>query len=474
LLNGLEITEVKLSELNLGDRLDAEYFSKENLLISKRLHKKPTRKIGELGKIAVSAFYPAATHLYAGGDVAFVRCVDCINYPVISHLQDNIFERIPSSFVVEHSSIDTVGKGDLIITKVGSPCYASIVHEHEELALSRTVMGLKEIKGINPYYLLAFLRSHYGFNQLLRQRELTIQYQLTVERVKDVDVFTPTLSFQSQIESIVKAAHQKLEQGKALYTKAERLLLEQLGLPDVELSDVLSYERKFAEVKSANRFDAEYFHPEKQYILEQLGKLEGALIVQHFISVYDIVDPFSASVNEMVQNFDLNAALQFFIDDSESVSISELGSTKKRFKKGDVVVSKLRSYLKEIAIVDTNSEIACVGSSEFIVLRPVDESVCSELLTVYLRSDPVQKILKWCQDGSNHPRFKEEELLSIKLPDRIIAVQHEIKSIVRSAIDTNRESKRLLNIAQRGVEMAIEQDEVTASKWLEQQRQLVS
>lgn len=422
----------------------------------------------------MSAFYPAATHLYASGDVPFIRCVDCVNYPVISRMQDDKFERIPSSFVLEQGTIDTLSKDEIVITKVGTPCYASIIYEHDEVALSRTVLGVKNIRGINPYYLMVFLRSRYGFIQLLRQRELTIQYQLTLHRVKAVDIFEPSVPFQSYIESLAKTSYQQLKQSNFLYAEAESLLLEELGLkdwqPSVETIAVKSFSESFG-VKG--RIDAEYYHPDKQRVLDGLAKMHGMTVNEHFISVNETLNPLQLKSDELVQNYDLDDALQFFIEEKESISAFELGSTKVRFQKDDVVVSRLRSYLKEIAVVDTPETANCVGSSEFIVLRPRSGHVNSELLLVFLRSLPIQQVLKWCQSGSNHPRFMEEDLLSIKIPEHLIGIQQQIKRTIRTAIESSRKSKLLLEIAKRGVEIAIEQDEAAAMAWMNEQTRLM-
>src|SRR5205085_7849100 len=139
---------------------------------------------------------------------------------------------------------------------------ASIVEKDEELALSRTVMGLKDIQGINPFYLLAFLRSYYGFSQLLRQRELTIQYQLTVERVKAVRVFVPSSDFQTQVESLVKQAHARLKKSRSLYAKAEILLINELGLRSFVPSAENTASMKLSEVFGVSgRLDAEFYLP---------------------------------------------------------------------------------------------------------------------------------------------------------------------------------------------------------------------
>lgn len=84
---------------------------------------------------------------------------------------------------------------------------------------------------------------------------------------------------------------------------------------------------------------------------------------------------------------------------------------KKILNLGVLVVSRLRSYLKEIAVVLDSGDTMLVGSTEFIVLRPKDGAISPDVLMVYIRSKYVQTILKWCQNGSNHLRFHEDEIL---------------------------------------------------------------
>ena len=74
---------------------------------------------------------------------------------------------------------------------------------------------------------------------------------------------------------------------------------------------------------------------------------------------------------------------------------------------------------------------------------------------MYLRSKYVQTVLKWCQDGSNHPRFDEKELLRLRVPDAVRDHQDEISAKVRASIDARREARRLLDQAKAMVEKAI-------------------
>ena len=142
------MSEVLFSHLDLGDRFDAEFFTKSDLSIEQILTNRNAVELRTLGRVVASAFYPSATHLYEFGEMPFIRCVDCVDFPLITQFQDNLFEKLPISFIKEQKGINLLNRNDIVITKVGTPSYASIIYEHEEAALSRTVLGIHFI-----YYL---------------------------------------------------------------------------------------------------------------------------------------------------------------------------------------------------------------------------------------------------------------------------------------------------------------------------------
>ena len=70
-----------------------------------------------------------------------------------------------------------------------------------------------------------------------------------------------------------------------------------------------------------------------------------------FQSVRDLWQPEDAPPNVFVRNYDLTDALNPFLDNTaNSINPASIESTKKHIQKGDLVVSRLRSYLREIAI----------------------------------------------------------------------------------------------------------------------------
>ena len=211
--------------------------------------------------------------------------------------------------------------------------------------------------------------------------------------------------------------------------------------------------------------------PAKTNTIDALSALPGSTIGNVFSSIREMVSPVKDNSLGLVRNFNLTHALEPVLDDEkELIEFEDVGSTKKKIRFGDVVISRLRSYLKEIALVKCCDAHPAVCSSEFIVLRPKrsDCLIAPETLMIFLYSQPVQTILKWCQDGSQHPRFSEKDLLKIPLPDAVAEASLKIENFVGEALTARRKSIVLISTAKRAVEIAVEQDELAANQFLDE------
>ncbi|PYS93635.1 MAG: hypothetical protein DMF64_04355 [Acidobacteria bacterium] len=462
MLDGLEATELKLSEVSAGLRIDAEMYQKIYLETEVLLKQKDFSTLNNEAVSIKKGIFDISADCYVESGIPFIR---------ISNLKNMVIDENDIIFIpeAEHENNQETAliRNDVILSKTAYPAASLVTLEECNTSQDTIAVKLKTNSKCNSHYLVTFFNSRYGLTQMRRWFTGNIQMHLNLTDCKEL--FIPLLAspFQEQIKFTFEKSIELKEQSKALYAEAESLLLAELGLQDWQPTEETIAVKSFAaSFGSTGRLDAEYYHPEKQRVLDHLAKMPGQSVGQHFVSVEETLNPLQSVSNESVQNYDLDDALQFFLDEKEAIPAFELGSTKNRFKKGDILVSRLRSYLKEIALADVSETSNCVGSSEFIVLRPRNKVISAELLLVYLRSLPVQQILRWCQSGSNHPRFMQEDLLSIKIPDRLITIQSEIIKIIQDAIKAHRESKRLLEIAKRGVELAIEQNEGAALAWM--------
>ena len=123
--------------------------------------------------------------------------------------------------------------------------------------------------------------------------------------------------------------------------------------------------------------------------------------------------------------------------DRPPVPGSQLGSTKKVARAGDVIISRLRPYLRQVALIDDeipllDVDTALTCSTEFYVLEPRDERSIAFLVAVLL-SAPVQRVLAAAQEGGHHPRFDAETLLSLPIREPVLAERDALSLRVEEA-----------------------------------------
>ncbi|MEP6488960.1 hypothetical protein NDI43_09685 [Microcoleus vaginatus GB2-A3] len=126
---------------------------------------------------------------------------------------------------------------------------------------------------------------------------------------------------------------------------------------------------------------------------------------------------------------------------------TEIGSAKKEIIPGDVIISRLRPYLRQVAFVDKeilntqNTRLLC--STEFFVLRAIDDLPIA-FLVPFLLSKKIQDVLKASQEGGHHPRFIESALLTLPIPKKLLSERTTISEVVKNSIQMYRTSERAI------------------------------
>lgn len=115
----------------------------------------------------------------------------------------------------------------------------------------------------------------------------------------------------------------------------------------------------------------------------------------------------------------------------------KINSNKKHLKQGDVIISRLRPYLRQVAYVDVEEEKLC-ASTEFYVLRARNKESIA-FLVPFLLSEVAQTVFANSVEGSQHPRFKEEDILSLVVPAQLYKERNNISSRIELAVKNYRE-----------------------------------
>ena len=130
------------------------------------------------------------------------------------------------------------------------------------------------------------------------------------------------------------------------------------------------------------------------------------------------------------------------------VTLKDIGSTKKLVRSGCVIVSRLRPYLRQVALVDREipgwvEDVEMLCSTEFYVLRSADGQSIS-FLAPFLLSEPVQSVLAASQEGGHHPRFDQSTLLELPIPRSILEQREAISKKMERTVATFRRHERLI------------------------------
>lgn len=468
-MDGLECSEILFSQIDLGDRFDSDYYTKNYLHISDQMSKVPTEKLGKLATTVASAFYPAATQLYSEGDTAFARCVDCVSYPVITKDQDSKFEKIPYAFGKENKGISFIKVEDIIITKVGTPCYASILTDYSEIALSRTVMGLTGIHSVDPYYLMVFLRCKYGFDQLFRQRELTIQYQLTLPRVKAVDVYLANDMLQIKVMKLCKESKEFQQKSNEAYQMAEQILRDIVDYPDDTALGTYSIKKINESFAISGRLDAEYYQPKYDILFDELKKFSCKRLggPNGIVNIKKSIEPGSEAYTEdgipFVRVSDIS---KFGISEPDIKLRSDIiPNPEVLFPPKDTILLSKDGSVGIAYKVEATMPIITSGALLHLTVRDKTE-VLPDYLTLVLNSPVVQLQAERDSNGAIIQHWKPSEIENVIIPILGMDTQKEIAAKVQEAFTLRKQSKQLLEYAKQAVEMAIEQGEDVALAWL--------
>lgn len=156
----------------------------------------------------------------------------------------------------------------------------------------------------------------------------------------------------------------------------------------------------------------------------------------------------SFSVERAVLVLDTTHAYEgFVVLRHDPVTPKGIGSAKRRILAGDIIISRLRPYLRQVAYIDEDLFRLVPGgndvcaSTEFFVIRGRDGFDATALVP-FLLSDPVQAVLAAGQEGGHHPRFSKELLGSIRIPG---CVMHDAPVTARHVRDLASNVRHSLN-----------------------------
>jgi type I restriction enzyme S subunit len=151
-----------------------------------------------------------------------------------------------------------------------------------------------------------------------------------------------------------------------------------------------------------------------------------------------------------------------------SIDIEELpANAKQEVKRGDLLISKVRPNRGAVAIIDFD-DCNLIVSGAFTVLREREDSEFhNETLKVLLRTQMYREWLLKFNIGTQYPVIRDEDILNLPIPRINEAIQRKMAFLVKESFSLKDESDRIMEVAKRAVEVAIESNEIAGLAYIE-------
>ena len=492
LLERLEISEIELSKLERTNRLDTEFYTKENLKVLNILKKHTLTSIFDLTKVS-DGNHMAISDNFTEIGIPYYRGQDIHNYFIEQGTPICIDE---NSYNIPNMKRSHLQKGDVLLSIVGTIGGVSLVTT-EDKATCNCKLAILRPKKVNGYYLSAFLKSKFGQNQIHKFTRGAVQKGLILEDMNQIFVPDFSIEFQSKISDLIEKARITISQSIITYSQAESILLKEIGL-EKEVTGLNPVEvtnkavegsnpsiftnngaNKNVNVKSfkdsfgvTGRLDAEYYQKKYEVVIEKI-KSQKYDTLRNIVTITKSLEPGSNYYSDDetglpfmrvadYNKFGLsepNKKLTFdYIKDNQD-KIDNL-----KPKKGSILFSKDGSVGTAYHL---RHDFEGITSSAILNLKVINEKeVIPEYLTLALNSKLVQMQAERDAGGSIILHWRIGEIQNVVVPIIDYSKQQQIAKLIEESFAIKKESEHLLEVAKRAVEIAIEENEEVAMAYI--------
>ena len=469
MIDGLEISEVYFSKIkhDQNERFDSHYYEKKYILLKQTLLAKPHWLLGDivLKPIQTGHTPSMSNSLFYGGEIAFIKTdnlrVNSITTNFSNYLSNEGNQEISRTELKEKDIITTIiGATEDVIART-----ALVLPEHLPANINQNIVQIRVNETIVfAEYVNAYLNSRYGRDYLRYLSRQTEQVNLNCQEVSSVIVPKFSTEFQGVIRDCISKAYYLQRCSKENYLFADRMLEEGLGI-NQSSNDNISIKTFSESFNISGRLDAEYYQPKYEQYEEIIknNKLGFTIIKKEFDLITKKCDR-SLEQYPYIEIGDINVSTG--VATSNIIMTEALPDNAKIMTKvNDVLVSTVRPNRGAVSILEEDDLLV---SGAFTVLREKG-NYPKEVLLVILRSELYRDWLLKYNVGTSYPVIKDDDILNLPLPILDEILNKEISDKVQESFRLRKESKKLLDIAIKAVEMAIETDEETAIAWMKEQ-----
>ncbi len=461
--NRIEAIEVKLSEVKTDNqffRVDGEFFQKDFIDVNRFLSSKKYDYVKNLISLLTDGKHGGVDFTNEG--VLFLRN---------TNVKAGVIDLNDRRYISHEESAETLRaeltEGDILLTTIGSIIGESVVipKGFPKATINQNLVKLVPKNKIYSEYLSTFFNSKYGVNQIYRFAAGNIWLLLNYPNLREVKVPLKSDTFYLEIKRIINKRYELLNNADDKFKSAQENLLSYINLlewyPSQEGKSIKSFSKSF---RISGRLDAEYYQPKFDEIEAKIKSYQnGWKVLSDCISISDKnFNPVSDKKYRYIELADIGNS-----GDITSCS-KELGGNlpsraRRLVKTDDVIVSSIEGSLTKCALV-TEQYDNSLCSTGFYVIK--SKEILPEVLLLIFKSAPFQELMKKRCSGTILTAISSDELKTIPIPILPMDTQKELVKQIQQSFKLRQESSKLIDIAKQAVEIAIEQDEQTAMKFI--------
>ena len=442
---------IQKSQLEGALRLDAEYYQPGYLNLISNLKSQKSKTLGEIGRVAYGTTPSGGVFEKSG--IPFVRSQNFSNL-----LIDTSDLAFCSEKFHNQNKKSAIKPDDILFAAVGATIgeLAIVQDEIKEGNINQNIAAVRITdKNINSYFVGFFFASTSGQLQIERLITGNAQPYLNSEQIKSFLIPIFDIKRQNEIANYFHEIQEQTKTSKSLYSQAENLLLEELGLRDFEVEDDLSYIVNLSEIKFSHRADAEYFQPKYEKLVEKIKKYGADPLLSLAQNVAARFNPKSQPTKlfQYVELSNITSSVGT-IDGFSEVSGDEAPSRAKRvLKTNDVILSSVEGSLEKVALAGKEQE-GYLASNGFFQFRSKD--ILPEVLLVLAKSFILQMQFGKETAGTILTAVPKEAVKNIVVPKVDKSTQQKIADLVQKSHEARSKAKQLLEQAKNKVEQLIE------------------
>ena len=470
-MDGLECSEILLSKVKetYDFRTEAEFYKREYIAVQAKLVESGAKALTD----GLSSVITDGTHYtpnYTEHGIPFLSALN---------VQDNYLD-VAAGYkyisVEQHKELcrRVLPKyQDVLLRKVGVGKRKACVVPKDIFEFSIFVSVALIRPKINPYLLSTYINSRFGQLQLLRFNKGISQPDLHLEDIGRMLVPAFSDKIISEIESLVLSGENLLAQSEGAYNQAVAILNELIGIDDDTVTSGISVKFFSESFKLTGRLDAEYYHKKYDVLFEKLSSQNTMCLggTKGLVSFKKSIEPGSEAYLEEGIPFIRVSDIDKHEISTPSVMISKnlVPNIKDLYPKKDTILLSKDGSIGIAYKMEKDMEAVTSGALLHLTVKN-SNVVLPDYLTLVLNSPIVQLQAERDCNGAVIQHWKPSDIEKVLIPVLDMTKQREISDKVQESFQLREESKRLLDIAVKTVEMAIETDEETALRWLEAQK----